>query len=435
MQTKEQALQYEQLGFSVIPLLPKDKKPLVPWIAFQQKRALPEQILAWWDQHPQANLGIVTGQISGIFVLDVDGTQGQESLKGKHLPPTVTSRTGGGGIHYLYRYPGFEVKTCTNLLPKVDIRGDGGYIAAPPSIHPNGTAYEWAISPDDGEISQAPAWLLELLDDTRGPTEKEASMPNPVDVLQGVPQGERDDRLYQYACSLRARAVKKEEAEILILKAAGACSPPFPEKQALAKLDSAWKHPPGYGEEQDIYTAFETVQNITSDNVYDSKSIQALAMLYIEEPAEYAKTKASIKYQYKGKIDITEVEKAVKKEAVKQRKQEKQIALAVPGEEERFLSKLFPELELDNFLCPSGWILNPGGVFKPGESGCICVCSVPLIIAERLKNADTQNERITLQWKRDNRWQTCKADRAAVFNNMALIQLANKGLPVASSNE
>ena len=166
--------------------------------AFQQKRALPEQILAWWDQHPQANLGIVTGKISSIFVLDVDGTQGQESLKGKHLPPTVTSRTGGGGIHYLYRYPGFEVKTCTNLLPKVDIRGDGGYITAPPSIHPNGTAYEWAISPDDGEISQAPFWLLELL---KGPAKKEISMPNPVEVLHGVPQGERDDRLYQYACS------------------------------------------------------------------------------------------------------------------------------------------------------------------------------------------------------------------------------------------
>ena len=84
------ALYYASLGWSVIPLRPKDKKPaLKSWEPYQKERASEEQIRAWWKKWTRANIGIVTGTISGIIVLDVDGPEGQESIADKELPPTT----------------------------------------------------------------------------------------------------------------------------------------------------------------------------------------------------------------------------------------------------------------------------------------------------------------------------------------------------------
>ena len=121
----------------------------------------PAIIRAWWHRWPWANIGIATGAGSGFFVLDVDGDVGQTTLDGyeaKHgrLPDTVEAITGGGGRHILFEYPGFHVKTSNNMIgktrtPKLDIKGDGGYIVAPRSLHLSGRRYEWEASsrPDD----------------------------------------------------------------------------------------------------------------------------------------------------------------------------------------------------------------------------------------------------------------------------------------------
>ena len=122
----------------------------------------------WWTQWPESNVGIVTGETSGFFVLDIDGEEGEQSLEslladGREFPPTLSAATGGGGRHILFRHPGgVKIKNSTSKLGiGIDIRGDGGYIVAPPSIHASGNFYQWFES--TGDIADAPQWLLDLV--------------------------------------------------------------------------------------------------------------------------------------------------------------------------------------------------------------------------------------------------------------------------------
>jgi putative DNA primase/helicase len=132
----------------------------------------------WWSQAPGANVGIVTGERSGLLVVDVDpdGLETLARLEAAHgpLPRTVRVRTGRGGEHVYFRYPrvGRYKNTAKRLGPGIDTRGEGGYVVAVGSVHPStGRHYEWlpGHSPDDVEIAEAPAWLLALLQDKPAP--------------------------------------------------------------------------------------------------------------------------------------------------------------------------------------------------------------------------------------------------------------------------
>jgi hypothetical protein len=124
----------------------------------------PRQIDEWWAKYPWANIGVVTGAISGLVVVDVDGAPGERSLRDllvEHgpFPATLTARTGSGGAHYFFKHPGRKVKNSARRLgPGLDIRGDGGYVVAPPSHHVCGGAYEW-VSKEP--VAALPTWLLE----------------------------------------------------------------------------------------------------------------------------------------------------------------------------------------------------------------------------------------------------------------------------------
>lgn len=131
-----------------------------------------ERIDAWWARHPDSNVGIPTGALSGVVVVDVDPRNGgDEHLEtlldelGLKLPPTIESLTGGGGRHILFRYPdlkGASLRT-TKLCQGVDFKSDGGYIVAPPSVHASGRSYAWEASsrPGDVALAELPAVLLQ----------------------------------------------------------------------------------------------------------------------------------------------------------------------------------------------------------------------------------------------------------------------------------
>ena len=112
----------------------RDKKPYVSWKEYQDRFPTDEERTSWHDACPDANVGIVTGKISNLTVIDVE--RGGET---GHYPPTFTVTTGGGGWHLYYTYHPMANKA--RIAPLTDIRGDGGYVVAPGSIHESGTAY------------------------------------------------------------------------------------------------------------------------------------------------------------------------------------------------------------------------------------------------------------------------------------------------------
>ena len=148
-------------GFSVIPVKRQGKLPAGSWKRFQTARAAFADVQNWAAQ--DINCGIVTGAVSGIFVLDLDSEAALAEAERRGLPTTVAARTANG--HHLYfRHPGGMVKTCKGVpFEGADIRGDGGFVVGPGSVHPSGVVYEWEHSPADTAIAPAPRWLLDAI--------------------------------------------------------------------------------------------------------------------------------------------------------------------------------------------------------------------------------------------------------------------------------
>jgi hypothetical protein len=156
------ALSYTRRSIPVFPCEPGVKRRLT-YNGFWDATTDVRRIKAWWERWPTANVGVPTGQSSGLLVLDVDarggGPQSLAALERENgpLPPTARSRTGGGGLHIFFRYPtGEEVRNSAGLLgPGLDVRGKGGYVVVPP-CHKQ-SSYGWIERTPPSEE----AWLLE----------------------------------------------------------------------------------------------------------------------------------------------------------------------------------------------------------------------------------------------------------------------------------
>ena len=159
---------YLARGWSVIPVEPHGKRPLVAWRAFQTRVATLTELAHWFERWPDANVAIVTGRLSGLVVVDVDprhgGTESLAAIEAARgpLPDTVEALTGGGGRHLYFRHPGRRCPNRVGVLAGIDVRGDGGCIVAPPSVHPSGRGYAWrpGRAPEDLAIAALPRHLL-----------------------------------------------------------------------------------------------------------------------------------------------------------------------------------------------------------------------------------------------------------------------------------
>jgi len=173
-QTKLQiALAYAKNGFAVFPLCQNSKSPLKNSRSFHEATTDDKIITQWWEKNPNYNIGIATGEVSDIWVLDIDtndGKKGDESLQmieeeNSPLPPTLMCKTANGGKHLYFKNPGKKIKNSTSkIAPNIDVRGDGGYIVAPAS-NLYKKKYKWINEGTD--ISEAPEWLITKLEDTK----------------------------------------------------------------------------------------------------------------------------------------------------------------------------------------------------------------------------------------------------------------------------
>jgi hypothetical protein len=154
-----------------------------------------ETIRAWWARWPGANVGIATGAVSGLVVLDIDPRNGGDDTLAEllntlgQLPSTVEALTGGDGRHLLFRDPGGRI--ASTLGAGVDVKADGGFIVAAPSVHPSGRAYAWELSsdPEDVPVASLPeTWVRRL---RQGNTEGPFCIPvSPVSLHSPVSRSE-----------------------------------------------------------------------------------------------------------------------------------------------------------------------------------------------------------------------------------------------------
>ncbi|SPE29323.1 Bifunctional DNA primase/polymerase [Burkholderiales bacterium] len=236
---------YAARGWAVIPIEARGKRPLVPWLEFQQRRAAVSEIESWFQRWPDANVGLVTGRISGVVVLDIDPRHGGlESLAGLEdeqgpLPRTVEAHTGGGGRHIYFAHPGATVTNRVALRPGVDVRADGGCVVAPPSLHPSGGRYEWAqgCAPQDLSAARMPAWLGQAMQ-AAGHSRHAPSHWRRL-VSEGVAEGERNNTLASLTGHLLSRGVDPEVAlELLLSWNRTRCRPPLADDDVVQVVQS-----------------------------------------------------------------------------------------------------------------------------------------------------------------------------------------------------
>lgn len=245
-QTLKAALEYARRGWPVFPCRPGGKEPLIrDWP--HEASTDPRRITAWWNRWPDANIGVVTGERSGVLALDVDHPPALAELEAARgeLPATRTHATGSGGMHYLFSYPdtGERFGNSSGDLPEgLDVRGEGGYIVAPPSTttRPYETLDELPLAP-------VPEWMLEALGEPQRAASGRGNRHSPAPIDQGaggpIPQGRRNWTLYRRGCSLRARSHDHAEIlEALVLENQERCEPPLEDLEVQRIAASAARH-------------------------------------------------------------------------------------------------------------------------------------------------------------------------------------------------
>jgi len=206
----------------------------------------PAQVARWWSMWPEANIGIVCGAVSGLVVLDVDGSEGEESLKALEaaigpLPETVEALT-GKGRHLYFAHPGVEIRPSAGVLgPGMDVRGDDSYVVGPPSLHYTGRRYEWEVAhhPDDMDPAALPeAWVLKLKADKP----KKARTTDPGET---IPEGRRNDTLTSKAGSMRRAGFSADEIlAALLTMNEQRCDPPLEIREVETIARSVARYDP-----------------------------------------------------------------------------------------------------------------------------------------------------------------------------------------------
>lgn len=199
----ESAISYAERGWHVFPCHAQGKAPLTPR-GLNDATTDERMIRTWWTRWPDANIGVATGERSGIYVVDVDvanGKSGEASLEallnGVTSFRTLEARTGSGGRHLFFAWPGGDLRNTTSSLgADIDTRANGGYVIVAPSIHDSGGVYEWI---NDIEPAAPPECLI-----TRAKSAAPAPAPAPTTVRIAANQPELGTRIKRASAYIKA---------------------------------------------------------------------------------------------------------------------------------------------------------------------------------------------------------------------------------------
>lgn len=242
--TRDYALAYLAHGWSVIPVKPLDKRPLVKWEPYQAERATVAEVEHWLAVWPDCNLGLVTGAISGVVALDIDGAAGVQSLRdhGRTPPATLLQKT-PHGWHAVYALNGTAVKTAAGILPHVDTRGDGGYIVVAPSRLGDGV-YRWHARMVPVPV---PEWMER---ETTSPIARQAPASAEgvqwiADALRrGVEAGARNATATRLAGYLHSKRLPDDVVLAIMAPFGARCTPPIDDRELLTIVQSVARYAP-----------------------------------------------------------------------------------------------------------------------------------------------------------------------------------------------
>ena len=279
---KDAALKYAEMGLAVFPVIPRDKKPLTE-NGFKNATTDRAKIDEWWTIHPDANIGLATGDVSGGLIaidMDIDKEKGKD---GYHsfmewcdanflvLPDSWLSITGRGGYHLFFK-SAFPVPSKIGWIEDVDIRGNGGYVVAPPSVHPNGTRYEWEQDPDDYELITTDDTDVEFIMNSVLASGK--SNTEPLKVPEEIPEGHRDDFMFKLACKYQAMGMSDGAMLAALLEENRTrCKPPLSESEIKKKVKQAQKYKKG--EENKRQQREQKLENLEFPELTKAKDLES----------------------------------------------------------------------------------------------------------------------------------------------------------------
>lgn len=244
----DRALKLLRRGWSVIPVhIPVNggqctcgnemcswpgKHPRVRWREFTERRPSEEEVREWFDdEFYGSNLGVVTGRVSNLVVIDVDGSL--NLFKRLELPKTLTSRTGGGGYHFFYDLAGSSASSGIGVTPGIDVKADGGFVVLPPSIHLSGRNYRWTRRMKPTVIS--PSELPKRVS-TQSHNGEWVS-----DILTGVSEGDRSISAARLAGRYAQLGLSIDETVMLLVTWNSQNIPPMPWRELGATISSVYK--------------------------------------------------------------------------------------------------------------------------------------------------------------------------------------------------
>lgn len=233
---ENQALEYlRKYNFSVIPV-GQDKKPFFTWKAFQERRPEEKEIKGFWTMYPQAQVGIVTGAISNLSVIDVDSEEGMENLipflPSPFEPPMVWTPRGG---NHLYCRHDPRVSNKVGVISGTDLRAEGGYVVAPPSLGVNGSKYLWDqdLNLETKKIPPLPSAYIEKVKVEGAPLTH--TLAKATEEFMTI--GRRNNDLFHSLYSM-TKLVDATELRTIALQLGRTARPPMPEREIEVVLKS-----------------------------------------------------------------------------------------------------------------------------------------------------------------------------------------------------
>ncbi|WP_308698437.1 bifunctional DNA primase/polymerase [uncultured Thomasclavelia sp.] len=285
---QSEALIYAQNNFKIFPLKVNSKSEQVLKSWKEEATNDINQVTKWWLTNTQYNIGLKTG--SGLIVIDIDcknGKNGLEQIKPflADFPKTRIAKTCHGGYHFYYKVDR-EVRNYVNLLDGVDVRGDGGYVLAPPSIVDD-KSYTWV---NDLQIANANDAVYKLLE--RDKLQVVNHLPSATVIQQGV----RNETLFRLGCMMQAKGMNDESIKAsLEIENMKRCNPPLSKKELASIIKSITTHydkPESNDEEYKVtwVSALEMSKQSITESPDIIENLLPIGVTLISAPSKMGKT-------------------------------------------------------------------------------------------------------------------------------------------------